>query len=333
LIVISARDTGRGPAADDSRAPAAAPQPTRLFVQLLIGAEPLAVVEPARETFRLLKLPTVGGDWIDRLYTTGGRFVWNGPGGTYAIDTDLRGEFQKLADTYFVPSAAEGRLWFISGHRPRQRTRERRLSAVEMTVRGRVTRRLALAKPCHGPIVEALADAFVCQARRTLLAVDPATRKTITRVRGLFPFAARGFTVAACEDRCDAIRMTDIRARRRWSIGLPAGYRPVVGYNDGAFSPDGAVLAIPAAAGDRNSSQPTGPPLRIALVDVRRGTARVIPGSRLARDYPKLTWSRSGELFFVAGHGRLMSYRLGSARAEPLSVKLPVRPVLDLAAT
>lgn len=323
LVARAGRDEGTAPSADD-RTVAPRPPATRLFLQLLTGGEPLAVVDPASGTLRLLELPTAGGDWLDRLHRTGDRFVWQGPGGTYAIDADLRGPFQRISRWAFLPSARDGRVWFIVGDQTR---RGRPLSAIEMTVRGEVKRRLNLGRPCRGPIVQALASTFVCQEDRSLLAFDLATGKTLSRVAGLFPFAADGTILVSCGRRCDAVRLTDIRTGRQASVEPPAPYRPVVGY-DGAFSPDGRLVAVPVAP--RGVAGTSGR-LRVALVDVRHATAQVIPGSRLAADYRKLAWSSSGELFFATGGGRLMRYRPGAARAEPLSVKLPA-PVLDIAA-
>ena len=326
LITLAVRERAKAPAADERTRSAIPPPRTRIFVQLLNSTEPIAVVDPVSGTFRVLKLPTAGGDWLDRLYRTGDRLVWEGPGGTYAIDADLQGRVQKLSQWYFLPSATEGRVWFAFGALTRRGTRAPPLTAVEMTVRGRVTQRVKLG-PCRG-LIEALAGAFVCQGGRSLLAFDPAIRK-VRRVRGLLPFGAHGTTVAACEDRCDAVRFTDVRTGRRWSIEPPRPYRPVVGY-DGAFSPDGTLVAVPVAARKRGDDR-TRTPLRVALLDLRRRSARVVPRSRLAADYRKFAWSSSGELFFAAGRGTIMAYRPGARRAHLLSVRLGA-PILDLAA-
>jgi hypothetical protein len=326
LVTLAGRDSTKAPPADERTTAAIPPPRTPVFVQLLNSTEPIAVVDPVSGTFRVLKLPTAGGDWLDRLDRTGGRLVWQGPRGTYAIDTDLQGGVQKLSREAFLPSSTEGRVWFAPGAHTRRGRRAPPPTAVEMTVRGRVTQRVTLG-PCRYPIA-ALTGAFVCQERRRLLAFDPATR-SVRRVRGLYPFATHGTTVAACEERCDAVRLTDVRTGRHWSVEPPSPYRPVAGY-DGAFSPDGTLVAVPVAARDRGDDRRRAP-LGVALLDVRRRSARIVPGARLAAAYRKFAWSSSGELFFAAGSGTIMAYRPGAPRAHLLPVGLGA-PILDLAA-
>jgi len=200
-----------------------------------------------------------------------------------------------------------------------------------MTVRGRVKRRVLVQPPCRGAVVAAVDRALLCQDRADgLLAIAVSSGKVRARLPGAFPFGTHGSVVASCDSACRRVEVADLATGRRSAVAPPKGARYVGGY-DGAFSPDGAVLAVPVAT--RNHDAEHGPPgsLQVALVDLTRNSARLIAGSRLAADYRKLTWSSGRELFFGSGRGRIMSYRVGWPRARLLPVKLGA-PILDLAA-
>jgi hypothetical protein len=251
---------------------------------------------------------------MERIHRTGGRLVWALPDGTYAIDADLRGRSQRLAPVYFIPSATPGRVWFVSA-RPR--------SIVEMTVRGRVTLRSSVRLPWRCAVVAAVEHALICPDGEadTLRAVDPTSGRVVRNLPGTFPFATHGSLVASCNWRCRDLHLTDVETGLHRSVPPPNAARYIEGY-DGAFSPDGSLLAVPVKT-SRGRAQ-------VGLVDVRRGSVRVIPGSRLA-GYRKFSWSSSGDLYFAAARGRIMVYRPGSQRARLLPVKLGA-PILDLAA-
>ena len=108
---------------------------TTLFVQLLSGIEPLAVADPATGRLRVLKLPTMKGDFLDRLTRSDGRLVWMAPGGTFSIDESLKGNPRRLSPLPFLESATPGRLWFISHLRGANGLTR----IIEKTVRGKVT--------------------------------------------------------------------------------------------------------------------------------------------------------------------------------------------------
>lgn len=251
--------------------------------------------------------------------------MWNGPRGTYAIDIDaLNGRPQRLGPrdgvfSFFVPSAAAGRVWFTFRERGATRTQ-----LVETTVRGRVTTRVETVPPCRGVILVALSRTLLCDdARRDqLVAVDRRSGEVRATVPGVYPLAAQGNLVASCADVCDTLYLTDTATGRRSSVVPPDGFRFGAGYS-GAFARDGSLLAVPVAALGHGSD-------RVALVDTRRRSASVIPGSRLA-DYRTFSWSPSGELYFGADRGRIMGFRPGARRARLLPAKFGAQ-ILDLAA-
>jgi hypothetical protein len=117
------------------------------------------------------------------------------------------------------------------------------------------------------------------------------------------------------------MHVSDTLTGTRGVIEPPPGARFTESY-DGAFSPDGRLVAVPALDG-------RGTP-RVAIVDLARRTARLVRGPRLARDYQLMAWSQSGWLFYNAGHGRLAAYNPSGVAARLLAVH--VDPFVDIAA-
>ncbi len=70
---------------------------------------------------------------------------------------------------------------------------------------------------------------------------------------------------------------------------------------DGAFSPDGRLVAVPATA--------TAGGTRVAVVDIARRAATLVPGPGVARDYTLIAWASTGWLFYNADNGHLAAYR------------------------
>jgi hypothetical protein len=91
---------------------------------------------------------------------------------------------------------------------------------------------------------------------------------------------------------------------------------------DGAFSPDGRLVAVPATT--------TAGASRVAVIDIARRVATLVPGPGLARDYTLIAWASSGWLFYNAGNGHLAAYRPRTARATLLPLR--VQPFQRLAA-
>ena len=323
---LASLDENDGSAPGREATPSGAPvRPTRLFVQLLTRTEPLAVANPATGRIKFLpKLPTQGGDPLERLHFTGGRLVW-WAGYTWSIGADLRGKPKRLAKVPFIPSATPGRVWFLKARGVHSRNAV--LDAVEMTAAGRVTLRGSagrMRRPCRGAIVAATQHALLCQSsdldgRFGFVAIDPRTGGRLANFPGPFPLGTHGDLVASCTETCRRVHLSDVATGAGRTIPPPAGVR-FTGAYDGAFSPDGRLVAVPVK----------GRRLRVALIDVTRLTARIIPGSRLAADYRKIAWSSSGELFFSAGGGTVMAYRPGAKRARRLPLEFEA-PILDLA--
>jgi hypothetical protein len=191
-------------------------------------------------------------------------------------------------------------------------------SVREVTVDGRVTVARS-ARPPRWPISGAVDRGLLVQ-HDVLELWDPATGKILQRLPGVFPVATRGSLVASCADGCPTLHVTDTRTGSDVPIRAK-GFHFTESY-DGAFSRDGAYLALGART---MKGQP-----RVALVDVAGRAAKLVAGAPLAADYPLMTWSSSGWLFFDAGGGRLAAYRPGTAGARVL--RLRVKPFVDITA-
>jgi hypothetical protein len=133
----------------------------------------------------------------------------------------------------------------------------------------------------------------------------------VLRLKTEYPLGLHGPLVASCTQRCEDVHLTDTATGRERIVRGPAP-EPY----EGAFSPDGRFLAVPTRRG------------AILLVDVAAGTARRIPGARMAATYKALAWASSGWLFYNAGRGRLGAWRPGMpARVLPVTVG----PFVDMA--
>lgn len=273
----------------------------------------------------------VPGDPPFHLVETGGRLVFYGGSHTYALDLDLKGPPQDLGESwYFVPSGREGRVWLTTLD-PESPETVRDLTAVrEVTVDGAVTVPEAGRPPSHGPtILAAVKDGLLFQEDDELKVWDPLAGKVTARLPGPFPADTHGNLVAWCKQGCPKLHLTDVAMGEDLAISPSDSFRFEETY-DGAFSPDGALLAVPVVTSPGTHE---GHRHQVAIIDVKGGTARLVEGSELADDYPAMAWASHGEwLFFSAGGGRIMAYRPGSDVAIILSPQAPAS-FIDIAAS
>jgi hypothetical protein len=263
------------------------------------------------------------GDPPFHLVQTGGRLVFYGGSHTYALDLDLEGPALDLGESwYFVPSGRDGRVWLTTLD-PESPDTVRDLKAVrEMTVDGEVTVPESGRPPSRGPtIVAAVTDGLLFQEDNELRLWDPRAGKVTMRLPGPFPADTHGNLVAWCKQGCPKLRVTDVGTGKDLAVSSQDSFRFEETY-DGAFSPDGELLALPVVTSPGTHLE--GHRHQVGIVDARAGTARLVEGSDLADDYPAIAWSPSGEwLFFNAGAGRIMAYRIGSEKATTLPVRAP----------
>jgi hypothetical protein len=259
------------------------------------------------------------GDPPFTIAIVGGRLVVFGHLRTYAYRLDLREPPRSLGESwFFIPSAATGRVWLVrlDAHDPHH---AHGLGSVrEITVTGRVTV-AGSSRPPHWPIA-AVDDGLLVQGD-TLEVWQPDTGRTIRKLPGVFPVATRHLLSVSCAGDCPVLHVTNTRTGADLQIAPGSGFRFVESY-DGAFSPDGKLVAVPATTGQGQS--------RVAIIKIARHTATLVRGVPLASDYPLIAWASTGWLFYNAGRGRLAEYRPGALRATLLHIH--VQPFEAIAA-
>jgi hypothetical protein len=224
---------------------------------------------------------------------------------------------------FFLPSARPDRLW-VALLDPRSPATVNRLRAVrEISIDGRVTARDT--RPPHGAWPQLAVRGGLLFASRGggWYLWNPATRRVLRRWTDAelgLPGPAHGDLIASCPEPCTELRLTDARTGAQRRIAAPGGWllRPA----DGAFSPSGGLLAVPA----QRREQPRGR-ARLALVDAAGGSVRLVPGSTVAPGYVLARWSRTGADVFLTGglHPRsraIVAYRVADRRARRLHVRV-----------
>jgi hypothetical protein len=280
----------------------------------------VTIVDVARErtqTHRLSELSA--GDPPYTLAVIGERVVVYGSDQTSAFDLGLHEPAKRLGEAwFFVPSATPGRVW-LALLDPTSPATVRALRAVrEVTVDGRTTLAHS-ARPPQWPL--AAVDNGLLVQGKTLEVWQPTSGRVLRKLPGVFALATRHTLAVTCPRRCPALHVTNTRTGRDLRIEPGARFRFIESY-DGAFSPDGKLVAVPAITHDGHA--------RVAMVDLARRRATLVRGATLARYYTLMAWSSTGWLFFNVGHRRLAAYRPGADRATLLPVR--VQPFVDLAA-
>ena len=246
------------------------------------------------------------------LVVSGGRLILSGAAGRRpAVDSlDLgTGHRRRLGlATHYLASARPGRVWLATmsyGAHPS-------LGSIrEVTAAGRTTFVSRHRAPALN-LVGARDDGLLFEKREHLLVWSPRSGRVVRRMPGAYVLSARAGRVAWCRGGCAQIHLAGPGGDRVRSLPAP-------GFS-GAFSPDGALLAVALAGG------------RLAIVDVVAGSVQELPGVRLAEGSGALAWSSDGDwLFLSAARGRLIAYRPSSEQLEVLPARPPGH-VLELAA-
>jgi hypothetical protein len=242
----------------------------------------------------------------------GGQLVVYGRLATYAFGARLREPGRRIGTSWFyLPSASSGRLWLITLD-GRDSGQAHGLGSVrEVTVGGKVVLAHG-ARPPHPPVA-AVDDGLLVQGN-TLEVWQPRSGRVLRELPGIFPLATRHSMVVSCGSQCPVLHVSNARTGTDVRIRPGPGFQFVESY-DGAFSPDGRLVAVPATTTARKT--------RVAIVDTARRTARLVPGAGLASNYTLLAWASTGWLFYNAGSGRLAAYHPGAARAVVLALHVP----------
>jgi hypothetical protein len=321
-VVLTIAGCGSEPSVTRGARPAGANRAAPSGTLYLANTQPgtVTVVDVARArtvTHRLRELSA--GDPPYMLAVIGGRVVVYGSNRTSAFDARLHEPARSLGEAwFFVPSATPGRVW-LALLDPASPATVRRLRGVrEVTADGRVT--LAHSgRPPHWPL--AAVDSGLLIQGKTLELWQPTSGRILRKLPGVFPLATRHALAVSCPPRCRIIHVTDTNTGADTMIRPGPGFRFIESY-DGAFSPDGKLVAVPARTRDGHA--------HVAMIDLAQRTATLVRGARLDRNYTLVTWSSTGWLFYNAGNGDLAAYRPGKARAALLPVD--VQPFVRMAA-
>jgi hypothetical protein len=251
------------------------------------------------------------GDPPYSIAVIGGRLVVYGRVATYAFGAEVREPGRRIgASWFFVPSASPGRVWLLSLDARDPAHAHGAGSVREVTVGGKVIAAYS-ARPPYAPV--GAVDGGLLVQGRTLEIWGPGSGRILRELPGVFPLATRHSVVVSCESRCPVLHITNARSGHDVRIRPGPGFHFLESY-DGAFSPDGENVAVPATT--------TAGATRVAVVNIARRTARLVPGAGLSRDHTLLAWASTGWLFYNAGDGRLAAYHPGAGGAIVLPLHL-----------
>jgi hypothetical protein len=274
----------------------------------------LVAVDPRSGGWRELRVALNCGDAEFCLVASGRAIVIGSPGRTRVYHPAARGRptTRRIGGGWITfPSVTAGRVWLgLLDHSTPQRLRRRELRDVrEETTSGKVTRDVGRPPGGRWP-VGAVGSGLLFQGRHALRLWNPATRRVTRRFPGAFPVDTEGDVVAHCGEPCPRYFLSDTASGRTAHVKPPPGYSFRAGY-EGAFSPDGSLLAVPVVADGHGH----GARWSVALIDPKKQSATVVPGPRLDSVYQAMTWSSAGVLYFAGANGTVIAYRPGEARA------------------
>jgi hypothetical protein len=233
---------------------------------------------------------------------------------------DLRSPPRKLGDSwFFIPGSEPDRVW-LTELDPASPETERALAAVrEVSVEGHVT--FPGVRPPDGRWPDAaVGDTLVLEDGKGGLELwNPATGEFTRRLPGAELGPSQGDHLAWCEREGAILHVTDVRNGDDQTIEPPEEFAAFECWS-GAFSPDGATLAVAVALEDGMLEAER----TLALVDLEDGVATPVDGSSVHPHYGFVAWSAAGDRVFTSGGSvaerRLLQYRLG----DPSAVEIPV---------
>lgn len=287
----------------------------RLF---LAGDGEAWIVDPSTETAQHLpdeELPPGDAPFrvvrrADSLVAWGYRTLVAHPGSGPTFDVLVRDSL------FFIPSSAPDRVWVGIVDEAQD---DGRLTAVrEVAIDGSVT--VPDTAPPDGAWPVAAVDGnLVFQRSGELVVWDPATGRDVDRLPGELPVAWQGSLLAWCDGHCRSVAVKDLRSGAAITVQPPAG---ATGFEAlyGAFSPDGRTLAVAVRLGDGEEAE-----RQLALIDVDTGRLTLVDGASIQTPYVFIDWAPSGDTVFItggqlAGHRRVVEYRIGDATARVLHV-------------
>jgi hypothetical protein len=243
-------------------------------------------------------------------------FVYRCESGACALKGNLR-ETQSLGEAWCLsPSSTEGRAW-LAYLDPDSPSTVRSMEAIqEVSLDGEIAVDSELPPDrWHCPVGAVNQGVLFSEADDTVV-WDAEAGVVVSRLPGPFPADAQGDLVAWCDFGCDeGLHVTDIATDEDITIQSGGDFRWAETF-DGAFSPDGSLLALPVMTEGAEL------PNQVALVDVEQRTARLIDDDLRIRG--PMDWSSSGErLFIVVGDGRIAVFDTASGQLQEVAVDSP----------
>jgi hypothetical protein len=221
----------------------------------------------------------------------------------------------------FIPSAHEDRVW-VSIMDPKTRDTDHAFEIIrEVNVEGEVTVNDVKGPGGRWP-ERALEAGLVFSSNDGWIVWDPASDSVVFRFDADNLGPAYGNLIAWCDAGCRSVHITDVSTGSDKTVEPPDGWAAFDVWA-GAFSPDGATIAVPVrhsiARGDSESA------LQLALIDLEIGAVTAVEQSEVREGYNFAAWTLSGEYVFLTGGQRsedrsIIVYRMGDPAAEHLKV-------------
>lgn len=256
------------------------------------------------------------GDAQFSLIQTGTGFVFRCGPGVCVLDNDLQGEASVLGKAWCLsPSATEGQVWLAILDPDSPDTVRSMKSVQEMTLDGQVLMESELPPDRWHCPVGAVNQAVLFQEGDDLVVWDAEAREVVYRLPGPFPADTHGDLVAWCDQNCKGgLHLTDIGSGEDVVIEADQSFRFEETY-DGAFSPDGSLLALPVAADNSFHAR------QVAVINVQEGTARLIENLII---HGPMAWASSGNRLFIdVGEGKIAVYDAVSGDLREILVDVP----------
>jgi hypothetical protein len=241
------------------------------------------------------------GDAQFSVVRAGEGFVYRCSSGACAFEVQPQLETRSLGEAWCLsPSATEGHVWlaFLDPNSP---STVRSMEALhEVSFDGEIATNSELPPDrWHCPIGAVNQGVLFSEGDDTVV-WDAEAGDVVSRIPGPFPADAQGDHVAWCDFGCrGGLHITDVGTGTDFTIESEGDFRWTETF-EGAFSPDGSLLAVPVATGDAEL------PNQVALVDVEQRTARLVDD--LSFRGP-MDWASTGErLIAVTEAGRIAVY-------------------------
>jgi hypothetical protein len=303
-------------------------QTERSSTLYLAGNEEMWVVDVDAERAQHLRMRLAAGDPPHLIAAIGDRLaLWSyDVTSVPAADPTARPTMLAEDGWIFIRGAAKDRIWvgFLDPDSPET---ERELGELrEIAADGDVITRGVEPPDGAWPYAE-LTSGLLFDVRETLTVWDPEDQRTVRTfprelIGDMGPVS--GDLLASCRASCEELILTDFAAGTQRHIAAPEGLTLVAPL--ASFSPDGTLLAIPVkqAGGSWTSLSYD---RQLALLSLKTGDVRIVPGSTVPPGYVITAWSAEGDEVFITGGERfkprtIIAYRLDDHAARKLDIEV-----------